>query len=132
MTRRGLPTALIALALAACAGARSQTSIDEETAGFYEAFEAEIREAVRDLGPDGRDQLLNIMPAAEVEGATDDVLEVIETRPPLRPFVRRIRRFLQNEPSNWVRRQLATESGDRRLWHVLLDSINGELGRPST
>ena len=131
MNRPGLPAGLIALALAACAGARSQASIDEETAGFHEAFEAEVREAVRDLGPDGREQLLGIMPAAEAEGATDDVLEVIETRPPLRPFVRRVRRFLQNEPSNWVRRQLATETGDRRLWHVLLDSINRELGRPS-
>jgi hypothetical protein len=47
-------------------------------------------------------------------------------------MVRGIRRFLRDEPSNWVRRELATEQGDRRLWHVLLDAINAELGRAST
>ncbi len=122
---------MLAIVIAGCAGSRSQASVDQDADAFYAEFEAEVRESVRELGPDERQQLLDIMPVAEVEGATRDVLAVIETRPSLGPMVRRIQRFLQNQPSNWVRRELATERGDRRLWHILLDSINGELGRAS-
>ena len=118
--------------MAGCAGAPSRSSVEQDTEAFYAAFETEVHRAVRDLGPDERAQLLDVMPTAEVEGATRDILTVLETRPPLRPMVRGIRRFLRDEPSNWVRRELATEPGDRRLWHILLDSINAELGRPST
>lgn len=123
---------LVASVPVACAGARSQASIDQETEAFYAAFESDVRSEVRALGADEIEQLRDIMPLAEVEGATNDVLDVIETRPALRPMVRGIRRFLRDEPSNWVRRELATEQGDRRLWHVLLDAINAELGRAST
>ncbi len=111
----------------ACAGARSQAAVDRETGAFYAAFETEVRSEVRALEEDEIRQLRDIMPLAEVEGATHDVLDVIETRPALRPMVRGIRRFLSEEPSNWVRRELATERGDRRLWHILLDSIQAEL-----
>jgi hypothetical protein len=114
---------------AACAGARSQASVDQETETFYAAFESEVRSEVRALGADEIEQLGTVMPLAEVEGATNDVLDVIESRPALRPMVRRIRRFLGEEPSNWVRRELATQRGDRRLWHILLDSIRAELRR---
>ena len=113
----------------ACAGARSEASVDQETESFYAAFEAEVRSEVRALEEGETEQLRDIIPLAEVEGATRDVLDVIETRPSLRPMVRGIRRFLREEPSNWVRRELATERGDRRLWHILLDSMNAELGR---
>jgi hypothetical protein len=113
----------------ACAGARSQASVDQETEAFYAAFESEVRSEVRALGADEIEQLGTVMPLAEVEGATNDVLDVIESRPALRPMVRRIRRFLGEEPSNWVRRELATQRGDRRLWHILLDSIRAELRR---
>ena len=122
-----LPLAL--LVPLACAGARSQASVDQETESFYAAFEAEVRSEVRALEEGATEQLRDIMPLAEVEGATRDVLDVIETRPALRPTVRGIRRFLSDEPSNRVRLELNTERGDRRLWHILLDSINSELGR---
>jgi hypothetical protein len=115
-----------------CAGARSQASVDQEAEAFYAAFESEVRSEVRALGADEVEQLRDIMPLAEVEGAMNDVLDVIETRPALRPMVRGIRRFLRDEPSNWVRREIATEQGDRRLWHILHEAINTELGRPST
>jgi hypothetical protein len=129
VTRR-FRLAVLPLALSvpiACAGARSQASVDQETEVFYAAFEAEVRSAVRSLQEDETEQLRDIMPLAEVEGATYDVLDVIETRPPLRPMVRGIRRFLSDEPSNRVRLELNTERGDRRLWHILLDSIHAEL-----
>ncbi len=113
----------------ACAGARSQASVDQETETFYATFEAEVRSEVRALEEGETQQLRDIMPLAEVEGATHDVLDVIETRPALRPMVRGIRRFLSDEPSNRVRLELSTERGDRRLWHILLDSINAQLGR---
>ncbi|MGH7587453.1 MAG: hypothetical protein ACRELU_02560 [Gemmatimonadota bacterium] len=122
--------AVLPLALSvpiACVGARSQASVDQETEAFYAAFEAEVRSSVRSLEEDEIQQLRDIMPLAEVEGATYDVLDVIETRPALRPMVRGIRRFLRDEPSNWVSNELNTERGDRRLWHILLDSIQAEL-----
>lgn len=128
MTRRlRFPVLLLAAWIAACAGARSQTSVDQDTEAFYAAFETEVRSVVRALAEDEAKQLRDIMPLAEVEGATNDVLDVIETRPALRPMVRGIRRFLSDEPSNWVRNEIATEHGDRRLWHILLNSIRAEL-----
>jgi hypothetical protein len=45
-------------------------------------------------------------------------------------MVRGIRRFLSEEPSNRVRDRIVTEPGDRRLWHILVDSIRAELGQP--
>jgi hypothetical protein len=132
VTRRFLSEALLLAAWipAACAGARSQASADPETEAFYAAFETEVRSEVRALGEDEIRQLRDIMPLAEVEGATRDVLDVIETRPALRPMVRGIRRFLSEEPSNRVRDRIVTEPGDRRLWHILVDSIRAELGQP--
>lgn len=126
--RLRLATLLLAVWLPVdCAGARSQASVNQDTEAFYVAFEAEVRSAVRALGEDEAEQLRDIMPLAEVEGATNDVLDVIETRPALRPMVRRIRRFLRDEPSNWVSNEIATEQGDRHLWHILLDTIRAEL-----
>lgn len=122
--------ALLPLALTvhvACAGARSRAAVDQEAETFYATFEAEVRSQVRALDEGGIGQLRGILPLAEVEGATEDVLDVIQTRPALRPMVRGIRRFLSEEPSNWVRREIATEQGDRRLWHILLDTIQAEL-----
>ena len=115
---------------AACAGGRSQATADPETEAFYAEFETEVRSQVRALEDDEIRQLRDIMPLAEVEGATRDVLDVIETRPALRPMVRGIRRFLSEEPSNRVRDQIVTEPGDRRLWHILLNSIDAELAEP--
>jgi len=40
--------------------------------------------------------------------------------------------FLQARPSNRVRGELRTQSVDRRLWKILIDTINAELGRPSS
>ena len=131
MTRRlRFPRLLLAAWIpAACAGGRSQSSVDQETEAFYAAFETEVRSQVGALEEGGIRQLRDIMPLAEVEGATRDVLDVIETRPALRPMVRGIRRFLTEEPSNRVHDQIATEPGDRRLWHILLNSIRSELGQ---
>lgn len=128
--RRSAILLLSAWLPAACAGARSQASLDQETEAFYTAFESEVRAQVRGLGEGEIEQLRDVLPLAEVEGATRDVLDVIEDRPALRPMVRGIRRFLRDEPSNWVRRELATERGDRRLWHILLDTIRAELASP--
>jgi hypothetical protein len=72
------------------------------------------------------------MPVAEFEGETIEVLMVLGVLPSLQPMVRRLDRFLQLSPSNRVRSEIRTEPGDRRLWHILLDTINAELGRPST
>lgn len=116
--------------LTACAS--STESFDRDVEAFYAAFETEVRSAVRELDPDEREQLRDIMPSAEFEGATADVLEVIATRPALRPMVRRIERFLTTQPSGSVRLEIRSSQGDRRLWHILLDSINGELGRVSS
>ena len=116
--------------LTACAS--SNESFDRDVEAFYAAFETEVGSAVRELGPDEREQLRDIMPRAEFEGATADVLEVLATRPALRPMVRRIERFLTTQPSGSVRLEIRSSQGDRRLWHILLDSINGELGRVSS
>jgi hypothetical protein len=54
--------ALIAV-IAECAS--STESFDRDVDGFYVAFEAEVRNEARELGPDGRKQLLDVMPLAE-------------------------------------------------------------------
>ena len=116
--------------LAACAS--STESFDRDVEAFYVAFESEVRNAARELGPDERKQLLDIMPLAEFEGTTADVLAVMATRPALRPMIRRIERFLATEPSGSVRLEVRSSQGDRRLWHILLDVINEELGRATS
>lgn len=120
----------LAVVLTACATSNESPEMDAES--FYAAFGAEVRSAVRDLDPDEREQLLDTLPRAEFEGATTDVLEVIATRPGLTPMVRRIERFLETEPTGSLRLEIRSPQGDRRLWHILLDTINEELGREST
>lgn len=135
LTLRGGPfvarAALGAVLAVLTACASSGESFDRDVEAFYAAFEAAVRSAARELGPDEREQLLDIMPRAEFEGATADVLAVIATRPALGPMVRRIERFLATEPSGSVRLEIRSSQGDRRLWHILLDEINRELGRRS-
>lgn len=116
--------------MAACAS--STESFDRDVEALYVAFEAEVRNAARELGPDERKQLLDVMPLAEFEGATADVLAIMATRPALKPIIRRIERFLATAPSGSVRLEIRSSQGDRRLWHILLDAINGELGRVSS
>ncbi|HKY59425.1 MAG TPA: hypothetical protein VJP59_00290, partial [Gemmatimonadota bacterium] len=79
MTRRSrFAILLLAPSLpVACAGARSEAGVDQETEAFYAAFGSQVQSEVRALGADEVEQLRDIMPLAEVEGATDDVLEVI-------------------------------------------------------
>jgi hypothetical protein len=130
---RCLPAALLA-ALTACVSSagNSGETFEEDVEAFYSAFEVEVENALRELEPDDREQLLDIMPQVEFEGETADVLDVIATRPSLRPMVRRIERFLSTEPAGTVRWEVRSSEGDRRLWHILLDTINGELGRVSS
>lgn len=131
MTRARAALVGLAIAALACAGTRARSAETEaELARFYEAWEAEVRDAVRDLDPGERRQLEDIWPRAEFEGATRDVIAVIASNPSLRPTARRLERFLRDEPSNRVRVELATETVDLRLWHILVDTVNAELGRP--
>ena len=125
--------ALLLVAAAACASSRARSpELEAELEAFYADWEAEVRAEIRGLDAGGRDQLLVIWPRAEFEGATNDVLEELGRQPELLPVVRRLREFLQARPSNRVRGELRTQSVDRRLWKILIDSINAELGRPSS
>lgn len=133
-TARRLLAAAIALSIAtACetTGARTpETEAALET--FYAEWEAEIVDAMADLGDDDVARLRDVWPRAEFEGATADVLDVLAEEGSLRPFVRRLRRFLETYPSNAVHDQMRTATVDRRTWHVLLDTVNAELReRPS-
>lgn len=122
-------TLLIVAALAAgcrTTGARSpETEAALET--FYTDWEAEIVDEMARLGDDDVERLRDVWPRAAFEGATRDVLDVLAAEATLRPFVRRLRRFLQNYPSNPVQNQMRTETVDRRMWHILVDTVNAQL-----
>lgn len=131
--RLGTALAALAMAILACtAGSARSPETRAELAEFYAAWESEIRAAVADLEEDDLAQLRDIWPAAEFEGTTGEVLEVIATRPALQPLSRRLSRFLNRAPSNRVRGELGTETAERRLWTILVDTINDELGRPTS
>lgn len=113
---------------AACqtTGARSpETEAALET--FYADWEAQIVEEMARLDAGDVARLRDVWPRAGFEGATRDVLDVIAEEATLRPFVRRLRRFLQNYPSNAVHYEMRTETVDRRMWHILVDTVNAEL-----
>lgn len=121
-------TLLIVVALAAACrttDARSETEAALET--FYTDWEAEIVDEMARLGDDDVARLRDVWPRAAFEGATRDVLDVLAAEATLRPFVRRLRRFIQNYPSNPVQYQMRTETVDRRMWHILVDTVNAQL-----
>lgn len=133
MRRQTATVCVVGIVAIACAGSAARSpSLEADVEAFYADWENEVREAVQDLDEANRKQLLYVMPVAEFEGETSEVLRILGTRPSLRPMVRRLERFLAFDPSNRVRSEIRTEPGDRRLWHILLDTINAELGRPST
>ncbi|HUP18619.1 MAG TPA: hypothetical protein VM778_01565 [Gemmatimonadota bacterium] len=124
-----LPRSVVALLVAAaCAGASAGAGeLDAEMEEFYAAWETEVADAMRELDSGDRQVFRGIWPRAEFEGATADVLAVLRTEPSLRPTVVRLERFLQFGGSNRVREQLRNESVDRRLWRILIDTVNREL-----
>jgi hypothetical protein len=131
--RAVLGAALLLAAGAACATTSPRSpELEAELESFYADWEAEVEAEIRALDEGGRSQLMAVWPRAEFEGATNDVLTVLEEEAELQPVVRRLRRFLQSRPSARVTSELQTQSGDHGLWKILVDTINAELGRPSS
>lgn len=130
-----LPRAMAAIAalVVAVAGSACQTTgarspeADAELETFYADWEAEIVDAMAELDDGDVARLRDVWPRASFEGATDGVLDVLAQEATVRPFVRRLRRFLETYPSNAVHTQMRTETVDRRMWHVLVDTVNAEL-----
>jgi hypothetical protein len=125
---RGAAALLVA---AACAGAGAGSGeLDAEMEEFYAGWEAAVAEEMSGLDAGARVVLQGVWPRAEFEGATADVLAILQTEPALRPMVTRLERFLQFGTSNRVRDQLQREPVDRRVWHILVDTVNrGLAGR---
>ena len=130
-TARLVSGAAAIVVAAACAGAGSGAGdIDAEREELYTDWEATVAEEMSGLDSGGRVALQGIWPRAEFEGATADVLAIVQTEPALRPMVTRLERFLQFGTSNRVRDQLQREPVDRRVWHILVDTVNrGLAGR---
>lgn len=135
-----LPRAIAAIAalVVAVAGSACQTTgarspeADAELETFYTDWEAEIVDAMAELDDGDVTRLRDVWPRASFEGATDGVLDVLAQEATLRPFARRLRRFLETYPSNAVQNQMRTETVDRRMWHVLVDTVNAELRERAT
>lgn len=123
--------ASIAILAAFAAGCRTSGARSPETEAaletFYAEWEAEIVDEMAGLGDDQVARLRDVWPRAAFEGATRDVLDVLAAEATLRPFVRRLHRFLRNYPSNAVHYQIGTETVDRRMWHILVDTVNAQL-----
>lgn len=124
------PAAIAAVVVAGAACETTPARSPETEAAletFYADWEAEIVDGVADLDDGGVARLRTVWPRASFEGATAGVLDVLGDEAALRPFTRRLRRFLETYPSNAVHYQMRTETVDRRLWHILVDTVNAEL-----
>lgn len=126
--RRLLAAAIVLAVAAAC---RSTGAPDPETEAaletFYADWEVEIGTAMAVLDDDDLARLESVWPRAEFEGTVDGVLSVLADEASLRPFVSRLRRFVETYPSNTVHYRLDTATVDRRMWHILVDTVNAEL-----
>ncbi len=128
-TRALAATVLIAAAVAAACGTTGARSPETEAAlqTFYADWETVIVDEMARLEDDDIARLRDVWPVASFEGATRAVLDVLAGDATLRPFVRRLRRFLETYPSNVVHSEMRTETVDRRMWHILVDTVNAQL-----
>jgi hypothetical protein len=129
--RRRCIARAVTLGLLLVAGCMTRLTNDERTkVEFWGTVSAETETAVRELGDEGRGELVAALPEAERESTWEDVLDVLDDRPALEPLTDRIHAIVDQEIDAGVRVELATPSGNDRLRQLILTSIENGLATP--
>jgi hypothetical protein len=129
--RRRYAAVAVTLGLLLVAGCMTRLTNDERTkVEFWGTVSAEAEAAVRELGDEGRGELVAALPEAERESTWEGVLDVLDDRPALEPLTDRIHAIVDQEIDAGVRVELATPSGNDRLRQLILTSIENGLATP--